>query len=114
MDGCPVFFVHAVNQISATILKIKIIIINYPPSFLSLANFQFISHTSGCKFSRKLKGQGQCSLRADEIKLWLTPSAKQRRNPCSGLPAVNPDLSTRHDWPVKKSLSFVCRDRQSG
>ena len=54
------------------------------------------------------------SLRADEIKLWLTPSAKQRRNPCSGLPAVYPDLSTRHDWPVKKSLCFVCRDRQSG
>ena len=52
------------------------------------------------------------SLRADEIKLWLTP-AKQRRNPCSGLPAVYPDLSTRHDWPVKK-LCFVCRDRQSG
>ena len=44
------------------------------------------------------------SLRADEIKLWLTPSAKQRRNPCSGLPAVYPDLSTRHDWPVKKAL----------
>ena len=44
------------------------------------------------------------SLRADEIKLWLTPSAKQRRNPCSGLPAVYPDLSTRHDWPVKKGL----------
>ena len=55
-----------------------------------------------------------CSLRADEIKLWLTPSAKQRRNPCSGLPAVYPDLSTRHDWPVKKGLCFVCRDRQSG
>ena len=54
------------------------------------------------------------SLRADEIKLWLTPSAKQRRNPCSGLPAVYPDLSTRHDWPVKKGLWFVCRDRQSG
>ena len=54
------------------------------------------------------------SLRADEIKLWLTPSAKQRLNPCSGLPAVYPDLSTRHDWPVKKGLCFVCRDRQSG
>ena len=44
------------------------------------------------------------SLRADEIKLWLTPSAKQRQNPCSGLPAVYPDLSTRHDWPVKKGF----------
>ena len=54
------------------------------------------------------------SLRADEIKLRLTPSAKQRRNPCSGLPAVYPDLSTRHDWPVKKGLCFVCRDCQSG
>ena len=63
--------------------------------------FFFFQHTS-------------TSLRADEIKLWLTPSAKQRRNPCSGLPAVYPDLSTRHDWPVKKGLCFVCRDRQSG
>ena len=56
----------------------------------------------------------KCSLRADEIKPWLTPSAKQCRNPCSRLPAVYPDLSTRHDWPVKKGLCFVCRDRQSG
>ena len=54
------------------------------------------------------------SLRADEIKLWLTLSAKQRRNPCSGLPAVYPDLTTRQDWLVKKGLCFVCRDRQSG
>ena len=58
--------------------------------------------------------QKHISLRADEIKLWLTLSAKQRRNPCSGLPAVYPDLSTRHDWPVKKGLCFACRDRQSG
>ena len=58
--------------------------------------------------------QSFLSLRADEIKRWLTPSAKQRRNPCSGLPAVYPDLSTRHDWPVKKGLCFFCRDRQSG
>ena len=66
---------------------------------------------------RKGKGKGIGSLRADEIKLWLTPSAKQRRNPCSGLPAVYPDLSTRHDWPVKKDLCFVCRktdNSQSG
>ena len=57
------------------------------------------------------------SLRTDEIKLWLTLSAKQRRNPCSGLPAVYPDLSTHHDWPVKKDLCFVCRktgNSQSG
>ena len=25
-----------------------------------------------------------------------------------------PDLSTHHDWPVKKGLCFVCHDRQSG
>ena len=58
--------------------------------------------------------QWKLSLCADEIKLWLTSSVKQRQNPCSGLPAVYPDLSTRHDWPVKKGLCFVCRDRQSG
>ena len=54
------------------------------------------------------------SLRGDEIKPWLTPSAKQRRNPCSGLPVVYPELSTHHDWRVKKGICFVCRDRQPG
>ena len=69
---------------------------------------------TGFHFVKKKHDAQVTSLRADEIKLWLTPSAKQRRNPCSGLPAVYPDLSTRHDWPVKKGLCFVCRDRQSG
>ena len=50
-------------------------------------------------------------LLADETKLSLTLSAKERRNRCSGLPAVYPDLSTRHDWPVKKGVCFVYRDR---
>ena len=36
----------------------------------------------------------------DETKLWLRPSVKQRRNPCSRSPAVYQDLSTCHDWPV--------------
>ena len=65
-----------------------------------------------CKLSLSLS-----SLRADEIKLWLTPSVKERRNACSGLPAVYPDLSTHHDWLVKKDLCFVCRktdNSQSG
>ena len=66
------------------------------------------------KFFELIVVPARLSLRVDEIKLWLTLSAKQRRNPCSGLPAVYPDLSTRHDWPVKKNLCFVCRDRQSG
>ena len=39
---------------------------------------------------------------ADKTKPWLGPSAKQRQNPCSRFPPVYQDLSTRHDWPVKK------------
>ena len=39
----------------------------------------------------------------DETKLWLRQSVKQCRNPCSRSPAVYQDLSTCHDWPVKKS-----------
>ena len=31
-------------------------------------------------------------------------SAKGRQNPCSGLPPVYQDLSTRPDWPVKKAI----------
>ena len=41
---------------------------------------------------------------ADETKLWSSPSAKQRRNLCSGPPAVYKDLSTCHDWPVKNVI----------
>ena len=40
----------------------------------------------------------------DETSLWLSPSANQRLNPCFGSPAVYQDLSTRHDWPVKKDI----------
>ena len=40
----------------------------------------------------------------DDTKLWLTPSANQRRNPCSGSPPVYQDLSTRHDWSVKNPI----------
>ena len=47
------------------------------------------------------------SLHTDEDKLWLVPSAKQRRDPCS----VYSDLSMHHDWPVKKGL---CSSSQSG
>ena len=39
-----------------------------------------------------------------KIKLWLRPSVKQRRNPCSRSSAVYQDLSTCHDWPVKKAI----------
>ena len=42
----------------------------------------------------------------EETKLRLSPSAKQRQNPCSGPPPVYKDLSTRHDWPVKFLLSI--------
>ena len=30
--------------------------------------------------------------------------AKERRNPCSRHPSVYQDLSTRHDWTVKKAI----------
>ena len=40
----------------------------------------------------------------DETKLSLSPSAKQRRNPSSGLPPVYQDLSKRYDWPVKNAI----------
>ena len=33
----------------------------------------------------------------EETKLRLSPSAKQRQNPCSGPPPVYKDLSARHD-----------------
>ena len=44
------------------------------------------------------------SCATDEAKLWLSPSAKQHRNTCSGSPPVYQDLSTRHDRSVKKAI----------
>ena len=52
--------------------------------------------------------QSRLACATDETKLWLSPSAKQRQNPCSGPHPVHQDLSTRHDWPVRKPLS-VCQ-----
>ena len=40
----------------------------------------------------------------NETKLWLTSSAKQRRNPCSGPPTVYQDLRARHDWSVENTI----------
>ena len=40
----------------------------------------------------------------EETKLWLSPSVKQCQNPWSGPPPVYKDLSTRHDWRVKKAI----------
>ena len=40
----------------------------------------------------------------DETKLWLSPSAKHRRNPWSESLTVFQDLRTRYDWPVKKAF----------
>ena len=37
-----------------------------------------------------------------------SPSAKQRRNSCSGPPPDYQDLSASHDWPVKNPLS-ICQ-----
>ena len=41
---------------------------------------------------------------ANETKLRLSPSAKQRPNPSPGPPLVYQDLSARHDWPVKNAI----------
>ena len=41
---------------------------------------------------------------ADVTKLWLSLSVKQCQNHCSGSPPVFQDLSTHHDWPVKKAI----------
>ena len=49
---------------------------------------------------------GDCKVdcTTDETKLWLSPFAKQHQNPCSGYPPAYQDLSTRHDWPIKKDI----------
>ena len=39
-----------------------------------------------------------------EFNFWLSLSAKQRQNPCSGPPLVYQDLSAIYDWSVKKAI----------
>ena len=51
---------------------------------------------------------GACA--THETNLWLSPPAKQPRNPCSEPLPVYQDLSTRYDWPVKKPLA-ICQSR---
>ena len=52
---------------------------------------------------------GDCKVdcATDETKLWLSPFAKQCQNPCSGYPPVYQDLSTCHDWPIKKDIVYL-------
>ena len=38
------------------------------------------------------------------INFWLSPSTKQRRNPCSRSPPVYLDLSALYDWPVENVI----------
>ena len=47
---------------------------------------------------------GKIAYATDETNLWLSPSAKQSRNPCSGPSPVYQDFSTHHDWSVKKAI----------
>ena len=49
-------------------------------------------------------GEVKIACATGETNIWLSPSAKQRRNPCSGSPPVYQDLSTRHEWPVKRDM----------
>ena len=53
-------------------------------------------------------GASQLTYTTGEIKLWLGPFAKQRRNPSSGPSPMYQDLSTCYDWLFKKPLS-ICQ-----
>ena len=54
-----------------------------------------------------MRGTTGVARATDETKLWLSLSAKQGRNPCSGPPLVYQDLSTCHDWPVEKAIVSI-------
>ena len=63
-----------------------------------------LSISTPCFYSIAFQIASSSACATDETKLWLSPSAKQRRNPCSGSPPVYQDLSTRHDWPDIKAI----------
>ena len=46
-----------------------------------------------------------------KLNVWFSPSASQRRYPCSGSPAVYQDLNTSHDWPVKKGYCSIGKSK---
>ena len=74
--------------------------------------FSRLWHCKTCKLPTKhlgvltnsFKRDGRSSLRHRRNLTLLSPSAKQRQNPCSGPSPVYQDLSTRHDWSVKKAI----------
>ena len=72
----------------------------------------FIFHSSGekslkwshLKVISKRKAVSLLTRARNESKLWISPSAKQRQSPWSGLPPVYQDLRIHRDWPVKKAI----------
>ena len=76
------------------------ILIRYRRNFLSLKGIKF--HERNTCASMQCFREVACA--ADETNLRLSPSAKQRRYSFSEPPPVYRDLSTRHDWPVKKAI----------
>ena len=52
---------------------------------------------------QNLSAQLKVACITDGTNLYLSLSAKQRRNPGCRTPPVYQDLSTRHDWPIKNT-----------
>ena len=76
------------------------------PQSLSLHNLDTFDRSTG--FARSLSYKIFLPQPQRELYFWLSPSAKQRRNVCSGPPAVYHDSSKRHNRPVKKPLRSIC------
>ena len=70
----------------------------------SVYTFNPLNSVFSFKYFFKIWSCSNIACVAHETKLWLSPSAKQRRNPCSRLPLVNQYLSTHHVWPVKNAI----------
>ena len=67
----------------------------------------FAGYLAVCCYFNSFSSYTACV--TDEIKLWLSLSAKQRRNSCSRPLNVYQDLSTCHDWLVKKYSQIPAR-----
>ena len=52
---------------------------------------------------------------ADKTKLWLSLSAKQQQNPCSGHPCTCiPGFEFDYDWPAKYMPLSICQSKMKG
>ena len=90
-DSCLLFLLQALPYVALLIVMMFFI-------------YAVIGMQVRCKVRKVAQIFIVLSLFLLSVFFFSSPSAKQRRNPCSGPSPVYQDLITRYDWPVKNAI----------